>query len=48
MRDRASRVDSMSEAEAKSYGDIILPDVADPKEKYLTPLNSDTRWVNVS
>ncbi len=29
--DRASRVDSMSEAEAKSYGDIILPDVADPK-----------------
>jgi preprotein translocase subunit SecD len=33
--DRASRVDSMSEAEAKSYGDIILPDVADPKEKYL-------------
>ncbi len=33
--DRASRVDSMSEAEAKSYGDIILPDVADPKERYL-------------
>jgi preprotein translocase subunit SecD len=33
--DRASRVDSMSEAEAKSYGDIILPDVADPKQKYL-------------
>jgi len=33
--DRASRVDTMSEAEAKQFGDIILTDVADEKEKYL-------------
>ncbi len=33
--DRAARVYSMSPAEAKSYGDVILPDVKNPKEKYL-------------
>ncbi|SFV57928.1 Protein-export membrane protein SecD (TC 3.A.5.1.1) [hydrothermal vent metagenome] len=32
--DRASRVDSMSQAEAKKYGDVILPDVKS-SEKYL-------------
>ncbi len=31
---RASRVDSMSPAEAKKYGDVILPDVKSP-ERYL-------------
>jgi len=33
--DRDARVDSMSVNEAKQYGDIILPDVANPKRKYL-------------
>jgi len=33
--DRAARVYSMSPAEAKKYGDVILPDVKNPKEKYL-------------
>jgi len=33
--DRANRVYSMSEAEAKSYGDIILPDVSEKGVKYL-------------
>jgi preprotein translocase subunit SecD len=32
---RADRVYSMSEAEAKKYGDVILEDVKDPKIKYL-------------
>ena len=32
---RANDVYGMSDAEAKSYGDIILPDVKNPKEKYL-------------
>jgi preprotein translocase subunit SecD len=33
--DRASRVDTMSQEEAKQFGDIILTDVANEKEKYL-------------
>ncbi len=33
--DRAARVYTMSPAEAKKYGDVILPDVKNPKEKYL-------------
>ena len=33
--DRASRVDTMSEAEAKQYGDVILTDIADENQKYL-------------
>ena len=33
--DRASRVDTMSENEAKKYGDIILEDVKNPNIKYL-------------
>ena len=33
--DRASRVNTMSEAEAKKYGDVILEDVKNPKIKYL-------------
>jgi len=33
--DRAARVNSMSEAEAKKYGDVILEDVNDPNIKYL-------------
>ncbi len=33
--DRATRVYSMSPNEAKKYGDVILPDVKNPKEKYL-------------
>ena len=33
--DRASRVDTMSEEEAKQFGDVILTDVANEKEKYL-------------
>lgn len=33
--DRAARVYSMSPAEAKKYGDVILPDVKNPDEKYL-------------
>ncbi|NPA28286.1 MAG: protein translocase subunit SecD [Epsilonproteobacteria bacterium] len=33
--DRAARVNEMSEAEAKKYGDIILEDVKDPNVKYL-------------
>jgi preprotein translocase subunit SecD len=33
--DRASRVDTMSEEEAKQFGDIILRDVADNRTKYL-------------
>jgi len=33
--DRASRVNSMSEAEAKKYGDLILSDVKNPQIKYL-------------
>ncbi|HIO95256.1 MAG TPA: protein translocase subunit SecD [Campylobacterales bacterium] len=32
---RASRVDTMSEEEAKQFGDIILSDVSDPNQKYL-------------
>ena len=33
--DRDARVSTMSEAEAKQYGDIILTDVSNPKKKYL-------------
>ena len=33
--DRANRLYSMTEAEAKQYGDIILPDVSDNRTKYL-------------
>ena len=33
--DRAARVYSMSQAEARKYGDVILPDVKNPQEKYL-------------
>ncbi len=33
--DRDARVNTMSEAEAKQYGDIILSDVSNPKQKYL-------------
>ena len=33
--DRAARVDTMSPNEAKKYRDVILPDVKDPKRKYL-------------
>ena len=33
--DRAQRVYSMSPAEAKKYGDVILPDVKDANRKYL-------------
>jgi len=33
--DRAARVYTMSPAEAKKYGDVILPDVKNPQEKYL-------------
>jgi len=33
--DRANRVYSMSEEEAASFGDVILPDVADKERKYL-------------
>jgi len=33
--DRDSRVNTMSEAEAKQYGDVILTDVSNPKQKYL-------------
>jgi len=33
--DRAARVNTMSEAEAKKYGDVILEDVKDPNIKYL-------------
>jgi len=33
--DRAARVSTMSAAEAKSYGDVILEDVYHPQEKYL-------------
>ena len=33
--DRANRVYSMTQAEAQSYGDIILPDVAQKGKKYL-------------
>jgi len=33
--DRASRVDTMSENEAKKYGDVILEDVKNPNIKYL-------------
>ena len=33
--DRAARVYTMSPAEAKKYGDVILPDVKDEKRKYL-------------
>jgi len=33
--DRASRVDTMSEDEAKQFGDVILSDVANEKRKYL-------------
>jgi len=33
--DRANRVYGMIDAEAKKYGDIILPDVADNRTKYL-------------
>ncbi len=33
--DRADRVNTMSEAEAKKYGDVILEDVKNPKIKYL-------------
>ncbi|WP_294956013.1 protein translocase subunit SecD [Sulfurovum sp.] len=32
---RAARVSTMSTAEAKSYGDVILPDVYHPKQRYL-------------
>ncbi len=32
---RAARVDSMSEEEAKQYGDVILQDVSNPNQKYL-------------
>ncbi|WP_456432567.1 protein translocase subunit SecD [Nitratifractor sp.] len=33
--DRVARVYSMSPAEARKYGDVILPDVKNPKKKYL-------------
>jgi preprotein translocase subunit SecD len=33
--DRAARVYSMTPAEARKYGDVILPDVKDENEKYL-------------
>ncbi len=33
--ERNMRVSTMSAAEAKSYGDVILPDVNNPQEKYL-------------
>ena len=33
--DRANRVNTMSEAEARKYGDIILPDEKNPEIKYL-------------
>jgi len=33
--DRASRVSTMSAAEAKKYGDVILEDVKNPNQKYL-------------
>ncbi|NEW60195.1 protein translocase subunit SecD [Sulfurovum sp. bin170] len=33
--DRASRVDTMSDEEAKQFGDVILRDVADENQKYL-------------
>ncbi len=33
--DRAARVYNMSPQEAKRYGDVILPDVKDPNQKYL-------------
>ncbi len=33
--DRASRVNTMTPLEAKKYGDIILSDVKNPKQKYL-------------
>ncbi len=33
--DRIARVSSMSKQEAKSYGDVILPDVKMPERKYL-------------
>ena len=33
--DRSARVYNMSPAEAKKYGDVILPDVKNPNEKYL-------------
>ena len=33
--DRANRVYSMTQAEAESYGDIILPDVSEKDKKYL-------------
>ncbi len=33
--DRAARVYNMTPAEAKKYGDVILPDVKNPNEKYL-------------
>ncbi len=33
--DRAARVNTMSEAEAKKYGDVILEDVKHPEIKYL-------------
>lgn len=33
--ERASRVDSMSKAEARSFGDVILEDVKNPEIKYL-------------
>jgi preprotein translocase subunit SecD len=33
--DRASRVDTMSQEEAKQFGDVILSDVANEKRKYL-------------
>jgi len=32
---RAARVNTMSAAEARKYGDVILPDVYDPNRKYL-------------
>lgn len=33
--DRANRVYGMTDAEAKQYGDVILPDVSDNRTKYL-------------
>jgi preprotein translocase subunit SecD len=33
--DRADRVNTMSEAEARKYGDVILPDEKNPQIKYL-------------
>ena len=33
--DRATRVNTMTPLEAKKYGDVILPDVKHPQEKYL-------------